>query len=681
MPPPSIARSDIPAPTTRSVLTSSTSTHLGKRPSSSIAIDDPSHLLRTPSASSLKLQLSSLERENLRHKSNESKLHVQLEEQRIEIERLKEERYGLYEAKVDEVNRGEEKEKRWGEERRRYADEVSLLRQRNTALANELEEIRSQHSLLYGRHTSLSSSTSNEINLLQARVNEVEQERDSLKGWERRARGLAIELEEERRRRIEGGKKELASSKPDETLSNEVKRQSLNLSTIYRANETLKSELLELRSHRKTLDSIERAHKDTEESLREEIKVLQEQLERARRDMDSLTQTFPAADDTAELSQLKTRLSTLSTLHVQATNELAQRESTIRDLRTRLADVAESSRATLGEISSKLQESERELRWAQEGRESAERREALIRQEVDVLRSSGAGGGADAAEMDRLLQTYRGMLETMQRDSRLVEEKIAQGQGLVKADDLANAQERISQLESDVVELDKTVEELTTANTHLDAEVSSLMCRVASGEFNPATERCLQLRNNPESKMQFIRKQELVDLQKENDELLERLAELDSMLSGQGMSGNAQEGMVPRPSYERLKKEKEDNETAHEKRLTRLKEKYSAQAKEFLEAVYSVLGWRIKYEDSGSTIRLNSMYAPKGKSGLTIKMTSYEGNFGSMKTTGMMARSLDEINHFWVVERQSVPGFLAQVTVEMFEKTTMGRAAGYVGVE
>lgn len=36
-----------------------------------------------------------------------------------------------------------------------------------------------------------------------------------------------------------------------------------------------------------------------------------------------------------------------------------------------------------------------------------------------------------------------------------------------------------------------------------------------------------------------------------------------------------------------------------------------------------------------------------------------------------MARSLEESRQFWVVERQSIPGFLAQVTTEMFEKTTV----------
>lgn len=98
---------------------------------------------------------------------------------------------------------------------------------------------------------------------------------------------------------------------------------------------------------------------------------------------------------------------------------------------------------------------------------------------------------------------------------------------------------------------------------------------------------------------------------------------------------------------------------------------FGNKSKEFLEAVYSLLGWRIKFDESGTDIRLTSMYAPKGKMGLTLKFASQEGHFGTMQMTGAMARGLEETRHFWIVERQSVPGFLAQITTEMFEKTTV----------
>jgi hypothetical protein len=42
-----------------------------------------------------------------------------------------------------------------------------------------------------------------------------------------------------------------------------------------------------------------------------------------------------------------------------------------------------------------------------------------------------------------------------------------------------------------------------------------------------------------------------------------------------------------------------------------------------------------------------------------------------MQMTGGMSRGLEDVRTFWIGERQSVPGFLAQVTTEMFEKTTV----------
>jgi len=230
--------------------------------------------------------------------------------------------------------------------------------------------------------------------------------------------------------------------------------------------------------------------------------------------------------------------------------------------------------------------------------------------------------------------------------------------------------------------LQETVTQLTAANTTLDAEVAELMRRVWSGEFNPERERCLELKANPAAKIHAVRTEQLENLKSENAALLDRLAEVDKEPSGSASSSSAEaRGLVPRISYDRLLKEKTDLEAAHEKRLRRLKEIFGAKSREFLEAVYSLLGWRIKFDENGADIRLTSMYAPKGKMGLTLKFTSNEGHFGTMAMMGGMARSLEEARDFWVTERQSIPGFLAQVTTEMFEKTTLGRAAGYVGLE
>ncbi len=98
---------------------------------------------------------------------------------------------------------------------------------------------------------------------------------------------------------------------------------------------------------------------------------------------------------------------------------------------------------------------------------------------------------------------------------------------------------------------------------------------------------------------------------------------------------------------------------------------FGLKSKEFLESVYSLLGWRIKFDPNGRDVFLTSMYAPKGKMGLTLRFTSSEGHFGTMLMTGGMARGLEDTRRYWVEDRQSVPGFLSQVTLEIFEKTTV----------
>jgi mitotic spindle assembly checkpoint protein MAD1 len=226
------------------------------------------------------------------------------------------------------------------------------------------------------------------------------------------------------------------------------------------------------------------------------------------------------------------------------------------------------------ELKRRLEEAERELRWAKEGRKSAESRERLVRQELDATRSTGGGssGGGDAAHVQRLeslLETYRAEIEGLSRDSRDVEDRVTRGAGLVKADELAAAQERTRALEQELVMHQGTIDALTAANNSLDAEVSELMQRLASGEFNPERERCLELRGNPAAKIHAVRTAQLDELREENQALLARLADLDREVPDASAAGR---GLVPRESYDKVAKEKEELEIAHEKRLRRLKE-------------------------------------------------------------------------------------------------------------
>lgn len=480
---------------------------------------------------------------------------------------------------------------------------VNELRRQSRSKANDFEALKSQYDALTAEHFKVSQRSKSDEDLYERRLKEVEEERDSLRQWQRRAQSLAIELEEERRRAAEGarikedqaasrkGEEAVQSGSGDETLRNELRSMcQLELTNTQDNLETLSTcrtitmpsslrctNCARPRKRRRQM-SIMRGRRSVCCATKSELSMSNWSVLGTRwselkawmvADASSLTQTFPASssDDAATLQN---RLSTLSTLHTETKATLSDKTKEVDELHRRLTKLATDSTSATLEATRRAEEAERELRWAKEGRRSAEARESLARKELET-RGGGSGGG-DAQQLQGLVDQYKRELEAMSRDSRDVETRLELGAGLVKATELEAAQERASQLEKggllsyllteDIEELQETITQLNAANTTLDAEVSELMRRVASGEYNPAKERCVELLANPAAKVRAIRQAQLDDLLAENTALLERMATLDQP----GASG------VPRESYDRLEKEKNEQQAAHEKRLLRLKE-------------------------------------------------------------------------------------------------------------
>lgn len=130
----------------------------------------------------------------------------------------------------------------------------------------------------------------------------------------------------------------------------------------------------------------------------------------------------------------------------------------------------------------------------------------------------------------------------------------------------------LTRARAEIDSLQSTLSQLTAANTTLDAEVTDLMRRVASGEYNPATERLVEFANNPAARIRLVRQKELDELREENNVLLNELGALEDAKGEEGGGKEASGKYVPRESWERLVKEKEALEAGHAKRLQRLKE-------------------------------------------------------------------------------------------------------------
>lgn len=147
----------------------------------------------------------------------------------------------------------------------------------------------------------------------------------------------------------------------------------------------------------------------------------------------------------------------MSELHSKATTDLSTKDTEIRSLHARLSALSESSATNIKEWTGRAKEAERELRWAREGRESAERREEFARKQIEALRSGDgdAGGGVTSVDsssrikqLEKLVETYKAELDSMSRDSRDLEDRLTEGKGLVKQSLLEESQAKISQLES-----------------------------------------------------------------------------------------------------------------------------------------------------------------------------------------------------------------------------------------
>ena len=107
------------------------------------------------------------------------------------------------------------------------SSQLREFRVQNSQLSSSLAQIESEHAQLSNQHSGLSLNTSRELDLLTSRLREVEAERDGLRGWERRARGLSIDLEEARRKADEsrrGNEDEVAEQKMDDTMRKELRR-------------------------------------------------------------------------------------------------------------------------------------------------------------------------------------------------------------------------------------------------------------------------------------------------------------------------------------------------------------------------------------------------------------------------------------------------------------------------
>lgn len=197
-----------------------------------------------------------------------------------------------------------------------------------------------------------------------------------------------------------------------------------------------------------------------------------------------------------------------------------------------------------------------------------------------------------------------------------------------------------------------------------------------------------------------IRTETLERLKEENRVLLEKLEEAERAaqhkpLLPTGSSPIAEAPTLPAPdavdtvpkqTYLNLQAEMEELQAKieqGEKARNRLREVFQKTARELREACKSLLGYTVEPVENGR-MKLTTVF---GGSGYQLVFgpgqSTVKGQPGKLQLVGgneafITSPRVQQGLHFWVAERNCLPGFLASMTLELFEESTRGRTVGYM---
>jgi mitotic spindle assembly checkpoint protein MAD1 len=212
----------------------------------------------------------------------------------------------------------------------------------------------------------------------------------------------------------------------------------------------------------------------------------------------------------------------------------------------------------------------------------------------------------------------------------------------------------------------------------LEQTLFELRGEIGAGRHVPPGVRVLSLCANPAQNWADLRQAALDRLKVENTALLQRLSTLEPTTADAkpAAAQSPDEQLVPRASWAAVCEEKTQLEAElkqRDKRMLRLRQVFAAKTAEFREALSAILGVKLAFYDNGQ-VRVTSQYdlgaafvfqpAPKdgaggGGGGARMQLVA-QGEGGPQELPQLMRN--------WVEMEQSIPCFLASVTLECYDK-------------
>lgn len=356
-------------------------------------------------------------------------------------------------------------------------------------------------------------------------------------------------------------------------------------------------------------------------------------------------------------------------------SDILERDAVIQDLeqaKSNMASEMEKLNLTGGSL-------------AEKARMRLERQRALAEKEVKLLRDqlqmyesdiTFQPGNLDEKKMQRIEQLEK-LLDDSKAQVKDLESQVnffeasfsnlapAAGKKRSAPDEPDSPQrEQVGQLARKNRALQDDLDSLKTKFKVMEKELSVARDQLAAAR-RASNVRILELQDNPTAKHEAVKQTAINELRTENEDLRKLIYD--------GETGVTSFQVVPVSTLVALQREiqiaREDTSSAL-KKCRRLKEVWTDKSSEFKEAVFALLGWHVTFIPTNK-MRVESVYYASETDEYERAIT-FDGERGSMKFGGgpksEFAMKLSDLTNYWVREKKCIPGFLAALTLELYEQ-------------
>ncbi|KAI6024232.1 spindle assembly checkpoint component Mad1 [Pisolithus marmoratus] len=643
---------------------------------------------------------ASLERQLLAAQTGKAEAEAKLRDKESYVERLEQDRRLLAEKEQAEREQKERERISSAEERRKAEADLRDLRESLATLRDKYIETQEEYSALKRSYDQLSASQLSQTTSLTRRNNELEQELAEYKALveekEAAARTLQQKMDD-----LEGPNASTQNRHDDDqswaVIRDELHRQAAYMRSLEATNAKLNAELVRYKDKHANIEilreekhALERKVAVTEE-LRERVVSLEAQVEAARRERQEWANKSaePGVQSDSSLSLVQS-LSGLRLTHARLFEEhgatvavLSSREAEL----TKTQDMLSEAQSTVGTLQAEVNALKGKVTRREQRAQLAERETGFLRA---LVASYTAEGVRDAIEQDSPLLQRVQQLEQSLSDYKALNNTLQEALDGVDAEAAVDGIRRsrkeltkeLEQHKSAAVQAAKALEDAReTIKAHedkvedLEQTLWELRGKIGAGNHIPPGTRVVCLRDNPAQQWNDLRQSVLDRLKNENEALIRRLRDLENSTAAVQSEASASKGddLIPKESWDVLdneKRELEETVKQKEKRLLRLQQVFATKSAEFREAITSILGFKLAFYPNGQ-VRLTSIY---DLSASFVFQPQDQGHAGGARMQLVAQgeggpQDLPQLMDYWVGEEQCIPGFLASVTLECYDRS------------